>query len=330
MGGNTSGATMGKGQKYPTMSGGDVAINALAQMGAYKPGLIPALINGLGTAYIQNKQAQQQNAYAQEEEAQRRGSQSALLQAQGGINPQFLEALSGGDAETIKRAMELGYNTSGANVTDQMLGRIGVDPMVEGAVPSQQYQNALLNTMYGFEEKQPLMRKQTLEGDILEGTKAGEIAGTNAENEAKTKYAVPMAGAKYQGQNLINTGRGLQNQGIGLRNQGTAKRNALIGQQRPTGGGRGAKPTTQSQLQANQFAQVLQGIERKHQDPKEFRANAYKALDMTNAPMEVKMRAKTNIDNMAIMKQQIQAVTGGGGGGAKPQAKKKKGLGIGW
>lgn len=312
MGGNTSKRPIGGAMKYPELSGGDVALNTLALMNMYRPGLIPALISSVGGSIVANKQARAQNDFYNQQEGLRRVSQAALLRQQGNIPDQFIQALSVGDDSVIKAALEAGYNTIGVENTNSLLERIGI-PALQG-VPNREYQNAILNTMYNYDAKQPLMRYNTLRGDVLEATKEGEIKAKNAKNQAEATYAVPMTKAKYQGQQLTNTGKEISNQYAPAKHQLKIKKDRKAVED-------------SSPLEATGFSKILQENDIKFSDPTDFRIKSYKDLLRTNAPPAVKAKVKQNIDDMAIMKNEIMKL---GSPQGTPQKKKQSNLGIQW
>ena len=366
MGGTPQGA---KGSKSPTTGmvsknyipgGGDMALAALSEMGRYKPGLIPALITGIGSAMLMKKQSQAENDYVLQQENARRGGQSALGKM-AGIDPIFLQGgLVGGDDATLKQAVDQQGNISSVknnnNMMDYLRGQNskmqGV-PQLEGSVPIPA-QNAMMQNLWDYAEKLPGMEGQALKNQLQQATMQGEISGTNAKNQADTQYAVPQAKANYQGKLLDNTGQGLQNQGQVLTNthQGIINRYEPQQQQASL---QGKQLQNQGQAIDNRFApQIKQGtinnqnmnikqiqaniqhkasaaalgitlqkMQQENPDPRIFRGLGMDVLRKSGLPPEGIKAGMDSIDNMIIMKQEAdkaQALK------SAPQQQKKPGL----
>jgi len=329
-----NGKTVGVVGKNYVPGGGDMALSALAEMGRYKPGLIPAIITGIGSAMLQKKQAQAENDYVIQQENARRGGQSALGEM-AGIDPRLLqEGLVGGDDATLKQALEQQGNLSAGKNANNMIQylqgqnpQMGDVPQLEGNVPLSA-QSSMLNNLWHYAEQLPQMQKEQLQAKIQEATMAGQISGTNAENQAKTQYAVPQAKATYQGKLLDNTGQGLQNQGYAidnkyapqehqlsiqgkqLNNQGQAIDNRYAPQiKQGTINNQNANlqqihANIQHKAAANALGLTLQKMQADNPDPKMFRGLGMDLLRKSNLPPEGIKAGMDSIDNMIIMKDE--------------------------
>lgn len=191
----------------------DFIISALANVGQRAgtgAGLIPALLGGIGEAYMMNKQAQALNQKAIQDDLIRRNSQAALAQFMGNVPPEYIQAMASANPEVLKAFITAAGNNANRDSYQQGIKEIGSGVQLAPGTTTEALMN-IFPQLTGYQEKLPGMTGQNLKNQYTEATMPGAISGTNAENLAKTKYAVPMAGAKLQGQQLTNTHQGQVN-----------------------------------------------------------------------------------------------------------------------
>jgi len=287
---NTPGGIVGG---SPTMSGGDMALAALSSIGN-KQGIIPALVSGLGSMYLANKQNQAANAAAIQQEQSRRGGQSALAQM-AGIDPKYLDGMSAADKETFKQYLDQQQAMSSRNYSNKILPSVGA-PTMDG-IPSDAYQQSVLNNLFSLTEKRPGMRQTDLENQLKEGTLQSAIQGTNATNQAAAKYAVPMAGANYQGKTLDNTGQAIENKYAPQKNQMDINK----GQSEINKNNMAA----QELAGMNAFQSVLDRIDKENPNPQEFRHMAIETLKGSPVSAKGLNAAMQDIENMTLMKMEL-------------------------